>query len=569
MANSNVLKVNLRDTNSILAQVNASQDDVSATDNVVKAMGGIVDKPISAIDAQLVNNNSWIYKLLFKNPSEPNIAYLYTLVELNKYQKSVTLSPAEEQVLQNIKDELENLYKGTSTSLDEVIKNISDWNNKHSDSSQSLTESRRLLAAFFIFLKSSTIYLKNNKPTATNDIQEAENTNTAIKKKSEQISDEIKQQKSQTSSKSQPTYRELIDNNIADILSNSQKTFQDKMDELQLSLVHTTSTLDSYFDINKKERDLLEKIQHITNFLDILAENAKLPNGRKYTASLLRDNNTIFTQFKSTLDNQAEQQYIINFETELAEKEAKRVTHIQRKVAGWFAFAPYVFRTVTPNFIQDNVAKIHLTADSQEKDALQKFAINKRNELAKELERVQGNKELILNDLADNKTNIYNAIKSTNSNELNKIKTSLTAALKITQKYQKIIDNHDAEDKLIAIDNLKANIDKFIEAYDGFWVKLSNFFAKISKFFKSDTAKKIDELRTFKRDVEDIKSNTHPKSFDLSTAPEAIRDAVMANCKPPRITENPSAFFSNHSDKGKLKKHEAYAALSDARQQIK
>lgn len=126
-----------------------------------------------------------------------------------------------------------------------------------------------------------------------------------------------------------------------------------------------------------------------------------------------------------------------------------------------------------------------------------------------EIARIQTKQLSALNPLCrseEDRGKLNKLLHKTPDDTLALIQTQISQTHRLLDDYQKIrVQIRAEQDMLGLIQAFDRRAQSFIARYDDFWVRLSNFFAQFFSFFKSDTAHKIDAIKSMQAEVSSIK----------------------------------------------------------------
>ncbi|WP_133126931.1 hypothetical protein [Legionella nagasakiensis] len=453
-------------------------------------------------------------------------AVLYAKLVIEGYRQK-EISEEEKLLLAEIGADIGHLYttptNNPKTRIDKVIANISLWLERYALDSNNKNQAKNLCRALYAALKITELrnatlddtlkhILKTSYDINVDEMRAALQTlldKTAAA--STNLDELIRKQEEDILAELNPLIRHFNASYFA--LIQEEQPEEERLERLHQALEEDEANFARLITLRENRTRFNEQLNHASLLLRALEENDEKIVGRQYALELVAAHRK---SYDNLIENSVPEIRRL-WEARQAQLEhpdaaGKIKSGIQYGVSTITFLPTIAFRAFAPAFIKRTVQQYApSTADSQFKEELMALAQARQLELNRQLQAINNDIKTVSAHLTHRlpaKEEVTLLLETVSIPGLKQLRISTSTLKDLVKEYQELraMMNRNQQ-KLHEINALNNYIDSFVAKHNGFWVWLSNLFAKISSIFKTDTARKLDEVLTIKKELQDLKKD--------------------------------------------------------------
>ncbi|KTC85182.1 hypothetical protein [Legionella brunensis] len=540
-----------------------------------------LDLDLRKINEDFKDSNSLKFKELERRGKRGLGTLLYCKFMVEDYLQSLEPENKDEKILlEAIMLNLEGLYlQGqveTQTKLNSLIANCNLWLDNHTSNRSNNEHIKSLCYALFMLLKILDISLKGldswskslAKPFIKLELLEKDTEN--LLKKTEEKLTLIEAQIVPKDEHSPPkNLAEYLNQNYLQRIEKEPRYNHDALLEKVSLLEIAVQNVEKLSQILKKRETIKFNSQLIQSLLFSLEENERRVLGRKYFLELIAENNNSFTELMGNIGEEAKMSLVKKITQLRNPDNYQKVSSSMQYAASWITAIPAsALRLTVPQTWQETVVSIvPATLDSECKCELrilvEKYLKDLNQDLKITEERV---KECMEHNLASQEQ-YEKFINDATPKTIEIINEASKAMLDGLIEYRNLLKlAFIMQQKLKEIKNLDTRVQEFLHQYDGFLVKISNFFAKFFSFFKTETAKLVDEVYETQLGLQSLKEE-YQKNFKIACEQFKKNSPMPLNLEDHLIAQTKEVMKQAGSDeKISAKKQNIYHSIKVIRQ---
>ena len=336
------------------------------------------------------------------------------------------------------------------------------------------------------------------------------------------------------------------------IIESPEPSLLDKIELIKTALDQTHLNLTALIIKKTKDRALQTQLSHVDAVLTAIDANEKNTPNKLYALDLINSiRGSVDTLIEQATEKKEKElaarlrEQIEQFEQQIEDPELVRtvIDGVEFAASSILSIPKSYFRHYVPGFVQNIVHSqikkrtpaLFDTLDSQCKETLKALAQSRHASLSghvNEAGTLTTKGKITLSDdsivrsiarVASGNTALIPLISASPINQLEQLLIKNRDVHRVMMEYAELstqMMNNQAQ--LLEANKLDINVNAFLLEHDGFLVTLSLFLSKICSLFKTDTAKKVEGVRTVKTDLKALK-------LEYQAALEQGKAEILAN----------------------------------------
>lgn len=306
-------------------------------------------------------------------------------------------------------------------------------------------------------------------------------------------------------------FNDYLNQDCLALLSTETLPIADRAIQLSRRLTQYDSALAHWSSASQPKAELQQTLLSFINFKNKREENSQKIFGQLDIETFVSKNRDVIEQLLLCAPKEIQQDWDERQEKLLLPDFGQTIKNMSLSLAATLS-TPFtmIFRRVAPKALKETISKYTPTTFRQEcQIKLGELIDAGINALTRELAQIETEQLSALDPLSDSeeaRKKLNRLLNDSSPETLSLIQTQVSATRTLLDDYQAIQQKVCAQQNMISmIQAFDQQAQTFIARHDGFLVRLSNFFAKLFSFFKSDTARKVDQIKLMKEEVSSIK----------------------------------------------------------------
>ncbi|WP_231861924.1 hypothetical protein [Legionella hackeliae] len=448
-------------------------------------------------------------------------ALVYCKFVAQDYLQSV--DQEEKELLESIIKNIEGLYlqnrTDTQKKLNSLTQNCNIWLDNYTKDKEDPAQIKALCSSLYLLLKILEIFLQSLSSWSKKLAGSFVDIDALIKEigclliKTEVKFNQIKLLNSAKNLSPVPkNLAELFDKSYLQLLETNPVNTPDALLGKVFSLENMVSHTNRLGAVLKKRMEIKSRLQNAQSLLIALENNAHRALGRKYFLEFIEKHDKHFNELMEHLDSEVREMFLERIEQLKNPNGSQKIISSVQYGASWATALPTsALRLALPQNWQDTVSSVvPATWDSQCKDQLKGIIVGVSKDLKQDLTEVEKEVTSFNDKFAVDKTSYEQFVKEISAEVIETVSVSSNALLQSIQRYKNLLTFvFDTQEKLKEIKSLDNKVSEFLYLYDGFWVKISNFFARFCAFFKTEAAQLVDKAREIQNELRSLEKKHH------------------------------------------------------------
>lgn len=463
-------------------------------------------------------------------------AILYCKFMVDNYESD---NNQEQELFALISNNLQGLYSNsfvqTQEKVNDLITNCKLWLNAHVTTKKNYDDDVKALCnTLYVFLKILDVGLYNLngwKKALANRFIDVDNLITEINSLLSLAEEKIAavQKPAEVNDVERPPQ------NLAEYFT--QYYLQIFKVEPIASLEDKVSTLKVAVKQAKKVSETFKKLIFARSLLSNLLENNERIVGQKYFLDLKRENEFKFRYLMEHIEGEAKELLLENIKCLENPGGYQKISSSIQYTASWITALPTAaMRFTIPQAWQSAIINTTpATIDSECKFLLKILLEQHIAIFDKELISIQTNFMFYDDSIATQKKSYEKFVQNASVNVLDSIISQSSEIIAALNDYDQLLGSTlMMRQHFQDIQDTGEDIRHFLCLYDGFLVKLSNFFAQFCSFFKTETAKLVDKVKSMQEELGTLRKeyqNLHQLSYEAfrnsAKLPQALRTSLI------------------------------------------